>query len=88
LLKTDKDEKTGIKYDIELDTKGLFCPEPLFEVRNLSETLEVGQCFKVVADDPAAEEDLKRWAKKAGTEILNFRNEGGILTFLFKKKKK
>jgi TusA-related sulfurtransferase len=77
------------KYDIvkEIDTKGLFCPEPLFEVRNFSETLEVGQCFKVIADDPAAEEDLQRWAKRTGTEVLDFNNEDGILTFVFKKKK-
>jgi TusA-related sulfurtransferase len=80
---------TNKKYDIvkEIDTKGLFCPEPLFEVRNFSETLEVGQCFKVIADDPAAEEDLQRWAKRTGTEVLDFNNEDGILTFVFKKKK-
>ncbi|TFG24482.1 MAG: sulfurtransferase TusA family protein [Promethearchaeota archaeon] len=71
----------------ELDTTGLFCPEPLFEVRNLSETLEIGQCFKVIADDPAAEEDLQRWAKRTETEILDFRKEDDILTFIFKKKK-
>ena len=82
-----KDEKTGIEFDEELDTTGLFCPEPLFEVRNLSETLEVGQCFKVIADDPAAEEDLQRWAKRTDTEIIDLRNEEGILTFLFRKKK-
>ncbi|MFX1394776.1 MAG: sulfurtransferase TusA family protein [Promethearchaeota archaeon] len=80
-------ENNEIKIDKELDTTGLFCPEPLFEVRNLSETLEIGQCFKVVADDPAAEEDLQRWAKRTGTEILNFTNEEGILTFVFRKKK-
>jgi len=77
----------NIKIDAELDTTGLFCPEPLFEVRNLSESLEVGQCFKVTADDPAAEEDLKRWAKRTNTEILDFNEEDGILTFLFEKKK-
>ncbi|TFF99601.1 MAG: sulfurtransferase TusA family protein [Promethearchaeota archaeon] len=71
----------------ELDTTGLFCPEPLFEVRNLSETLQIGQCFKVTADDPAAEEDLQRWAKRTETEILDFRKEDDILTFIFKKKK-
>ena len=60
-------------FSIVLDTRGLFCPEPLFEVRNLSETLEAGQCFKVFADDPAAEEDLKRWAKRTDIEILNFK---------------
>jgi tRNA 2-thiouridine synthesizing protein A len=77
------------KFDIvkDLDTTGLFCPEPLFEVRNLSEAMEVGQCFRVIADDPAAEEDLKRWAKRTGVEVLDFNNEGGILTFIFKKNK-
>jgi TusA-related sulfurtransferase len=76
-----------IKYNAELDTQGLFCPEPLFEVRNLSESLEIGQSFKVLADDPAAEEDLHRWAKRTGTDILDFRKEGELLTFIFQKKK-
>jgi TusA-related sulfurtransferase len=76
-----------IVYDEELDTRGLYCPEPLFEVRNWSESLEVGQCFKVLADDPAAEEDLKRWAKRTGTELVEFQKDGEDLVFYFKKKK-
>ncbi len=83
-----KDDKKQAKVDKELDTRGLFCPEPLFEARNLSESMEVGQCFKVIADDPAAEEDLTRWAKRTNVEVLDFQKEDGILTFLFKKKKK
>ena len=80
-------ENKEFEVDEELDTRGLFCPEPLFEVRNLSETLQVGQCFKVTADDPAAEEDFKRWAKRTETEILKFLKEGEDLVFFFKKKK-
>jgi len=76
-----------IKYDSSLDTRGLFCPEPLFEVRNLSETLEIGQCFKVLADDPAAEEDLKRWAKRTDTKLVEFLKDGDDLVFYFKKMK-
>ncbi|MFW9880733.1 MAG: sulfurtransferase TusA family protein [Candidatus Thorarchaeota archaeon] len=76
-----------INYDEELDTRGLYCPEPLFEVRHLSETLEVGQCFKVIADDPAAEEDLKRWAKRTDTELVEFLKDGDDLIFYFKKTK-
>ena len=83
---TDK-ESIKIEYDEELDTRGLFCPEPLFEVRNLSENLEVGQCFKVVADDPAAEEDLKRWAKRTDTQLVEFQKDGDELMFYFKKMK-
>ena len=78
-------DKEETKYDEELDTRGLYCPEPLFEVRNFSETLEVGQCFKVLADDPAAEEDLKRWAKRTDTKLVEFLKDGDDLIFYFKK---
>lgn len=76
-----------LEYDEQLDTRGLYCPEPLFEVRNLSETLEIGQCFKVLADDPAAEEDLKRWAKRTDTKLVEFLKDGDDLVFYFKKMK-
>jgi len=82
-----KDEKTGIVYDEELDTTGLFCPEPLFQARILSEKLEIGQSFKVLADDPAADEDLHRWAKRTEIQIMDFREEDGVMTFIFKKTK-
>ena len=94
-------ENKELEYDEELDTRGLYCPEPLFEVRNLSDNLEIynetrdfrvdnleiGQCFKVLADDPAAEEDLKRWAKRTGTELVEFQKDGEDLIFYFKKVK-
>ena len=81
------DEIEEIEYEAELDTRGLFCPEPLFEVRTFSETLDIGQGFKVLSDDPAAEEDLKRWAKRTGTELVEFVKDGEDLIFYFKKNK-
>lgn len=81
------EEEKEIDYDEELDTRGLFCPEPLFEVRELSENLDIGQCFKVLADDPAADEDLHRWAKRTGTEVIDFSKDGQDLIFYFRKKK-
>lgn len=80
-------EKKDFDIVKELDTTGLFCPEPLFEVREMSESIEIGQCFKVLADDPAAEEDLLRWAKRTETEVLDFKKEDDLLTFIFRKKK-
>ena len=80
-------EKKELQYDEELDTRGLFCPEPIFEVRTFSESLDIGQIFKVLADDPAAEEDLKRWAKRTGTELLELEKDEDDLIFYFKKNK-
>ena len=73
------------EIDEELNTRGLYCPEPLFEVRNLYETLGDGQLETDDRVDPAADEDLHRWAKRTGTEILVFRKEDNDLIFIFKK---
>ena len=82
-----EEKSENIELVEELDMRGLYCPEPLFEVRHFSETLEAGQCFKVLADDPAAEEDLKRWAKRTESKIVEFRKDGDDLIFIFKKMK-
>ncbi|MBY9007783.1 MAG: sulfurtransferase TusA family protein [Candidatus Lokiarchaeota archaeon] len=84
---TEKENNNEEDFNSVLDTRGLFCPEPLFEIRNFSEELEIGECFKVFADDPAAEEDFKRWAKRTGKELLNIKKDGEDLIFYFKKKK-
>lgn len=74
-------------YDVEIDTRGLFCPEPILEVNDASENLEVGQCFKVMTDDPAAEGEFKEWAKDTDTEIINYNRDNKDLVFYFRKKK-
>ncbi len=73
--------------DAELDCVGLYCPMPIFMTKEKIDQIEVGQILKVEADDPAAEEDVKRWAKRTGHQILKFDKEGSILTFLIRKMK-
>ncbi len=70
-----------------LDCIGLYCPQPLFQTREQIDTIAVGEVLEVLSDDPAAEEDLKRFAKRAGHQIMEFENEDGILRFLIKKGK-
>jgi len=71
--------------DAELDCVGYYCPMPIGMTKEEIEKIELGQILKVEADDPAAEEDIKRWAKRAGQEILKFEKEGTVLTFCIKK---
>ena len=73
--------------DAELDCVGLYCPIPIAKTKEEIDKIEVGQILKVEADDPAAEEDIKRWAKRTGHEILEFKKEGTILTFFIKRTK-
>jgi tRNA 2-thiouridine synthesizing protein A len=71
--------------DAELDCVGLFCPMPIAQTKEEIDKLEVGQILRVEADDPAAESDIKSWAKRTGHEILKFEKEGTILIFHIKK---
>jgi len=55
-----------ITADAELDCVGFYCPMPMSMTKEEIERIEVGQVLKVEADDPAAEENIKRWAKRIG----------------------
>jgi TusA-related sulfurtransferase len=74
-----------LKPDKTLDSIGLYCPQPLFLTREEIDTLEVGQVLEVLSDDPAAEEDLKRFAKRTGHEILSIEKKKDVLRFLIRK---
>ncbi len=76
-----------ITADAELDTVGFYCPLPISMTREEIDKIEIGQILKVIADDPAAEEDIKRWAKRTGHEISKFEKEGPILTFFIRRMK-
>lgn len=76
-----------ITLDAELDCVGLYCPIPIARTKEEIENIEIGQLLKVEADDPAAEEDISRWAKRAGHQILKFEKSGNIITFWIKKMK-
>jgi len=68
-----------------LDCVGLFCPEPLFQTREAIDALEMGDVLEVLADDPAAEEDLTRFAKRAGHEVVTIEDLGDHKRFLIRK---
>ena len=58
---------------------------PIAMTKEEIDKIQVGQVLKVEADDPAAEEDIKRWAKHTGHKIISLEKEGTILTFFIKK---
>jgi len=49
------------------------------------ENLQQGQVLRVEADDPAAEEDIARWVKRTGHQLIKFEKKGNALIFYIKK---
>jgi tRNA 2-thiouridine synthesizing protein A len=71
--------------DKEIDCLGLYCPEPIFRTRTALDELEKGQTLSVTADDPAAEPDLTRLAKRLGHEVIEVTHDGDEVTIVIKK---
>ena len=49
-----------------LDCLGQKCPLPIIELARAFPSVEVGATVTVLADDPAAEPDLKAWCRLRG----------------------
>jgi tRNA 2-thiouridine synthesizing protein A len=71
----------------ELDLTGLYCPMPIMRTREEIDKVQLGDVLKVKADDPAAEEDLKRWASRSGQEIVGIMKEGEVITVTIRRVK-
>ncbi len=78
---------TEQKADRVLDCIGLFCPVPVFRTREEIGKMAVGEILAVLADDPAAEEDIRSWAKRTGHEIVELRKESDHIRILVRKTK-
>jgi len=51
------------------------------------DNMNVGEVLEVLADDPAAEEDIKSLVKRLEQQLLNLKKEGDTLRFVIKKVK-
>jgi len=70
-----------------LDCIGLYCPTPVLKTRQEMDKLAIGETLEVLADDPAAEDDLKAWAKRTGQKILEIEKTDEGMRFLIQKEK-
>ena len=74
-----------LKTDRTLDCIGLYCPEPVFQTRLELDKMAVGEILEVVADDPAAGEDIKSLARRTGNEVLKIDKRGNVLRIVVRK---
>ncbi len=75
------------QFTAEVDCVGFYCPLPIAMTKEAIDKIPIGHVLKVEADDPAAEADLKAWAKRTGNQILKFEKEGTLLRFYIKRMK-
>jgi TusA-related sulfurtransferase len=81
------DDETTEKANMVLDCIGLYCPVPILKTREEIDKLAVGEILEVLADDPAAEEDIKAWAKRTGQTLFGIEKTDDGMRFLIRKRK-
>ena len=59
----------------------------MFRTKIEIERMTVGNILKVIADDPAAEEDISRWVNRNGHQLLGINKTDKDLEFTIKKAK-
>jgi TusA-related sulfurtransferase len=75
------------KADRTLDCLGLYCPEPVFKTRMELDEMKVGETLEVLADDPAAESDIKSLVKNLEQELVSVNKKGNEVQIVIKKVK-
>jgi tRNA 2-thiouridine synthesizing protein A len=73
------------KPDRTLDCVGLYCPEPVFKTRLELDEMKVGETLEVLADDPAAESDIKSLVKNLEQELMSVARKGDQVQIVIKK---
>jgi len=53
-----------------LDTRGLYCPEPIMLMHNKVRDMEVGNILEVIATDPATTRDIPKFCSFLGHELI------------------
>ncbi|AMD02113.1 MULTISPECIES: sulfurtransferase TusA [Halomonas] len=63
-------------FQAELDTSGLYCPEPVMLMHNKVRDMQSGEVLKVVATDPATTRDVPKFCSFLGHELLAQQESG------------
>ena len=55
---------------IEVDSRGRRCPLPIIDLAKRMPSVPVGAVVRVLADDPAAANDIPAWCRMKGHDYL------------------
>lgn len=64
---------------ITVDAKGLSCPGPITRLVKAYRTAKNGDLIEVLATDPGFIPDVKAWVEKTGNELVELKEEGGVI---------
>lgn len=68
----------------QLDTTGLYCPEPIMMMHNKVRDMQSGDVLEVVATDPATTRDVPKFCGFLGHELIHQSEAEGRYRYLIR----
>lgn len=56
--------------DHQLDTRGLYCPEPVMLLHGRIRDMAAGETLELLASDPSTQRDIPRFCQFLGHELM------------------
>lgn len=77
---------TAIRFDKELDTRGLNCPLPILRTKKALTDMSSGQVLKVLATDPGSVKDFQAFSRQTGNSLVSSDAVNQEFVFFMKKR--
>ncbi len=74
-----------MKFDGELDARGLLCPLPILKTRFALNPLAAGEVLKVISTDRGSLRDMEAFARQTGNRLLQSVEQGDEYVFYLEK---
>jgi len=75
-----------MRFDEDLDARGLQCPLPILKTKKMLNGMESGQTLRILATDPGSVRDFQAFSRQTGNELLEHAAADGEFRFLMRKK--
>lgn len=77
--------KVEEKKSIAVDACGLQCPGPVLKLKSGMEQLQAGERLEIKVTDQGFSRDVASWAKMTGNQLVDVKEEKGIITAILEK---
>jgi tRNA 2-thiouridine synthesizing protein A len=74
-----------LKFEHQMDAKGLFCPEPVMMLHSQIAAMVVGECVEIQATDPSTGRDFIKFCSFLGHELVLNEEREGVYFYVIRK---
>jgi TusA-related sulfurtransferase len=76
----------AVAAHVRLDLRGVVCPGPIVEAKQLLKGMRPGEVLKLVSDCPGVRDDIVGWTKATGIDLVTIHETGaGVHEFFLRK---